>query len=443
MNQPTSIHKELQHILGEKGLVPSGQFARYSIDGLLPQAVALPETIEQVSQIMKLACAEGIAVTPLGGGTSAHVGNLPQKLQLVLSLERLNKVINYQPPDLTITVQAGITFSTLAEALAQHRQYLPIDPPLPHRATIGGALASNTAGLLKWRNWNPRDLVIGMKVVQADGTLTKSGGQVVKNVTGYDMARLHIGALGTLGIIVEASFKLVPLPKTQETVVFAFSSLDDCFHATDSILQNFISPLGLAIFDQSAANATGVLSSLNGASHLLAVNLAGGPLATQRQLDDVTTLCQRHNGHRVLLPDSLWQTLVDLSHHSRCVMTTKATLLPSQTREMLAFLESHLQAPTLRLASVCDVPSGVIYSHWLSNEEKFNDLAVLHDSVENARQKAHALGGFLNAEKCPTPLKSMVDVWDAPGDSLAIMKRMKAQYDPKNILNLVRFVGGI
>ena len=176
----------------------SEDIADHRVDGLCPSVVALPQTVPELSQIIAVASEANLAITPWGGGTRLELGNKIERLDVVVGLSGLRRVVQHNPADLTATVESGITLGELQKKLTQQGQFLPLDPPLPDRATVGGSLATRTSGPLKWQFGNPRDFVIGMKVVQADGKVTRSGGQVVKNVSGYDMARLHIGGLGTL-----------------------------------------------------------------------------------------------------------------------------------------------------------------------------------------------------------------------------------------------------
>ena len=209
----------------------------YSVDGLAPSLIVRPSDIHQLSRAMAVAVDHRLAVAPRGGGTRIEVGSPPDRLDAVVEVSRLDDVIEHNPADLTVTTQAGITISSLRRVLEKKAQFLAIDPPLPDRATIGGTLASGADGPLRWHYGHPRDSVIGMRVVQADGTITKSGGQVVKNVSGYDMSRLHVGGLGTLGVIAEVSFKLTPLPQRQATLLGGFESMEtalDCRPRTSS-----------------------------------------------------------------------------------------------------------------------------------------------------------------------------------------------------------------
>ncbi len=450
MNKKEAIsHDSLRQIAGKDTVTSPDELANYAVDGISPQAVVLPKTVEQVSSLLQLAWQDNQAVAPWGGGTRIELGNAPARLDTVVCLNRLDRVLDYPTGDLILTVEAGITLAKLRQVLAGEGQSLPIDPPLPSEATIGGTLASSADGPLKWRYNGPRDLVIGMKVVQANGKVTKSGGQVVKNVTGYDMARLHIGALGTLGIIVEASFKLIPLPKKEETVLSTFQHLDDSYNAAMSILQSPITPMALTIMSPDALAYFQDAPLPKSGSYILAVHLAGGASAVVRQVNEVRQLASASGVNSVESLESndarnLWRGIGDLGYRKDLptAMSTKANLPPSQTRELLSFLESLTIKGIPRAALLCHVGSGVVHSHWFGNPADL-DLDGLLEAARSARAKARKLNGFLTIERYPTAMKERIDVWDDPGSSLEIMRRMKEQYDHKGILNPGRYVGGI
>ena len=195
----------------------------YAVDGVLPNAVVLPSTVKELSEVVSLASDRGGAVTPYGGGTMMSLGNQPRGSGLVVVTTSLDGILQYEPSDLTITVQAGITLAKLAGVLAKEGQFLPLEVPFPGRATVGGLLAAAYSGPLSLFYGLPRDWLIGIRVVNANGTVTKAGGKVVKNVTGYDMNKLYTGSLGTLGIIAEATFKVAPKPPVSRTLAVSFS----------------------------------------------------------------------------------------------------------------------------------------------------------------------------------------------------------------------------
>ena len=232
----TSIADDLSRIVPERALPPAYLHAEYAVDGLSPMAVVVPEDREQVADVMRWASESGVTVYPRGGGTKIALGNPPDSVGLVLDLSRLNRVIDYQPGDMTATVEAGITLDGLQRELAAARQFVPLESPLPARATVGGTLTTAYSGPMAHAYGPPRDWLIGIGVVAADGVATKAGGRVVKNVTGYDLNRLYTGSLGTLAVIVEASFKVAPLPPEEFAMVAPFDTMEEAVTAGREVL---------------------------------------------------------------------------------------------------------------------------------------------------------------------------------------------------------------
>ena len=211
MATPHSLQWEIDRIPRNRKITHGPGLKQYAVDSIEPGAAVFPNTIEEVSHLLSAADRDGKAVVPWGGGTAMGLGNLPRACDLVIGTARLNRLLEYEPSDLTVVVEAGITLGALQEELGEKGQFLPLDPPLPDKATIGGILSANSSGPIRAHFGAIRDRLIGIKVVNAHGDVTKGGGKVVKNVSGYDMNKVYTGALGTLGIIVEAAFKLAPL----------------------------------------------------------------------------------------------------------------------------------------------------------------------------------------------------------------------------------------
>ncbi|WP_327086453.1 FAD-binding oxidoreductase [Nonomuraea sp. NBC_01738] len=191
-----------------------------AVGGVLPRWVALPESTEEISAVLR-ACAErDLAVVPVGGGTKLHWGAPPERCDVLLDLCCMNDVVEHAAGDLVVRAQAGLAMSALAEHLAEAGQELALDPPMAAEgATVGGTLATAVAGPRAFRYGTARDLLIGITVVLADGTIAKAGGKVVKNVAGYDLGKLFTGSYGTLGVIAEATFRLHPLPADRRWIV--------------------------------------------------------------------------------------------------------------------------------------------------------------------------------------------------------------------------------
>ena len=229
------LHADLVQIVGAVGVLPDDQLSRYTIDGIDPQAVILPASTHEIQEVLDYASDNGLSVIPAGSGTKLGIGNPPEGVDLVLSTSRLDQVLEYEPADLTVTVEAGIQLAVLQAKLAEHGQYLPLDPPYADRCTIGGITATNASGPSRLQYGAARDRVLGMRVVQSSGTVVKSGGKVVKNVAGYDLNKLYLGSYGTLGVITEVSLKLQPLPEIERTILVTFADIEEAVNVGSEI----------------------------------------------------------------------------------------------------------------------------------------------------------------------------------------------------------------
>ena len=229
----------------------------HPVDGVRPRFVAAPTTVAGVERVLALANAHRLAVVPTGGGTRLGWGAPPRRLDVLLSLARLDRILAHEPADLTLSVECGVTIEALDAALRPYRQFVPIDAPRPRTSTIGGLIATGAAGPYRARYGTMRDLLVGVTVVRADGTLVKGGGRVVKNVTGYDIPKLHVGALGTLGVVVEAHLRLHPRPAEERTWVFPFPSAEAALEAALEIRGTAVVLSRCQLFTAMALGALG------------------------------------------------------------------------------------------------------------------------------------------------------------------------------------------
>jgi len=217
------------------------------IDGVVASGVTRPASIEELCSTLREANAMRLRVTPVGGGTHSDVGYPVDRIDLAVDMTALSAVNEYEPDDLTISVQAGMRVAALASLLEARGQHLPLDVEQPERATIGGAIAVGHAGPRRYGFGSLRDLLIGLRVVLADGTLVKSGGMVVKNVSGYDLTKLHHGALGSLGLIVDANFKLLSAPKQRTLLIAEYRSPSIALEAAASLVQGALPYSAVAV----------------------------------------------------------------------------------------------------------------------------------------------------------------------------------------------------
>ncbi len=418
----------------------------YAVDGLIPSAAAQPADVDELSATLREAHASELSVTPCGGGTRMTLGNIPHRLDLAIDLKALDGVVSHSPADLTGTFQAGMTLSALQRVLAEQGQFLPLDPPVPDEATIGGTLAAGVSGPLKWQFGNPRDLVIGMKVVQADGAVVKSGGQVVKNVSGYDMARLHIGGLGSLGVIAEVSFKLMPLPMNERTMLASFNSGDDCSRASMSVLHSHVPPLALTSYDGRVGDLAG-LPRLTG-TRWLAIRLGGRPRTLERLTRETTRLCEEGDASSVETLEGadaagLWRKLADFGWRPEdaASIAVRFSVPPSDVQQLVDSISS-AERPGFEPAVVAHPGYGNVMAYWFPiDDEASTDSAK--SVLQLAWNAARSAGGSAIVERCPLEIKTGIDVWGDVGGPREIMIRLKEQYDPDGVLNPGRYVGGI
>ncbi len=438
----------------------------YRVDDTSPIDVATPSTEEELCDIVASANDDGLGIIPWGGGTRAALGNTPERPCLVLDMTNLNRVVSHNYADLTASFQAGANFGFVSEVLAQQGQFLPIDPPIPGRATVGGTLAAAVSGPLKWHFGHPRDTVIGMKVVQPDGAVTKSGGRVVKNVSGYDMSRLHIGGIGSLGIILEATFKLTPIPMYEKTLIASFDSPEAAVDASMRVFNSYVMPLAMTVFDPHVASHTGLDES--GKRHHLAVRLGGRPRTLARQVNEISAILDEASSQRESEgPNpSVWRPLSDFgwSPEAAPILNIRITALPSRICDILKMV-SQLRDSGLEPAAFAEPGFGTVEASWFasnqdnpspantsrhsripyrhSRESGNPHTGTLTDIIVRLRKYVSQLGGTAVVQRCPPGVKAGIDVWGEDHAGIEVMRRMKRLYDPNGIMNPGRFVGRI
>jgi glycolate oxidase FAD binding subunit len=429
----TVLHSELESILGPERVFAREEAASYAVDGIVPQAVALPGTVDELAEVMRLAHREGAAVIPWGGGTAMGLGNLPRRYDIALSLSRLNAVVEHEPADLTATVQAGRTLADFQDHLSSAGQFLPLDPPLPAEATIGGILAANASGPSRHVYGTTRDLVLGLRFVQADGRVIKAGGRVVKNVAGYDMCRLLIGSLGTLGVIVEACFRLTPLPKAQQTLGLAVPSPQEAYRFAGQAAG--LSLRAVELLNAPAARHMDGLPPASDGGFVLLLAVAGPPAAVDRTREAVAALA----GPTVVegAGAGLWQAVDRLAQAPPGGIVAKASVLPSRVPELIESIEGIGRQASRPPRIASHLTAGIVYSAWPPGGDPEADLRL----AMSLRQEAASLGGTMVAETAPAALKERLDVWGDPGPDFPLVRRIKEQFDPQGILSPGRFLG--
>jgi glycolate oxidase FAD binding subunit len=368
--------------------------------------------------------ADGRAVVPFGGGQALAVGNPTSASALALGTRELDQIIDYQSTDMTLSVQAGVSLESVSSALAEHGQMLPIEAPFPATATIGGLLATALTGPRRYGGGSLRDVIIGINVAYPDGSLGKAGGLVVKNVSGFDMMRIHYGALGTLGVIISANFKVLPLPRSEFTVLHPLSNL----HEAESILPRLrppsLRPVALVLRRESAgwtmaARFEGRDSGLNAV-----ISTLGEFVAVNDRLEEKAS-------------SEYWQQL----------MNSRAFTTQDEVRIQIMCLPTDIvRATESALSTVEQAGAGQVHAEI----EPGLGLSILSLQAQPPFGPPHVAairaanpGAIVTVLAAPDACKSAFDVWGDAPETIDLMRRLKNEFDPKRVLNPGRYAGMI
>jgi glycolate oxidase FAD binding subunit len=376
-----------------------------------------PQNPEELAEAMRCAAGLGGPIALEGGGSKRNMGGPLAATGTAISTAALDRVFRYEPGDLTIGVGAGMRYCELSRILAANGQMLPLDPPFSSTATIGGILGANTSGPRRRLYGTARDFTIGMKFATLEGKLVESGGMVVKNVAGLDMAKLMIGSFGTLAAIASANFKVVPIPPCSRTFAAGFASASAACAARNRILSSVLQPAAVDLLNPEASKRVGCEGF-----HLL-VQGTGNSAAVARYagaLEGAETI----EGEREM---ELWNKLREftpefLAEHPEGAVVRISCVLGDVARAM-----ESLKAPVVARAG-----SGVLYAYFES----------LQDAREAAEEAARR-GWPAVVEYAPQVAKRDAVLWPAPGSDFAIMQRMKRLFDPNLLLNPKRLYGRI
>ncbi|MDI6858774.1 MAG: FAD-binding oxidoreductase [Dehalococcoidia bacterium] len=425
--------------------VLTGGLERYAVDGVTPQLAVLARDDHGVASVLAEATRLDAAVIPWGGGTSMALGNVPRRYDIALDVTRLNAIVDHAPEDLTVVVQAGMRLGDLQDHLAKSGQYLPFDPPQPETATIGGILASNAGGPSRHAYGWPRDWTLGLRVALADGSVTKTGGRVVKNVAGYDMTKLYLGSFGTLGVIVEAAFKVTVLPESRATLAAFFRGHGAACKAALALYQRNLAIEALEVAGPGPVDlfeGTGVRQK--GWAVLAAA--AGVPAAVERSLREATQLAsdngaastERLEGEG---EECLWRNVRAFiaPPANGDGLLTRAALLPSQTDAFLDEVEALAARHRVKGQSVAHAGVGGVYILWQAGKRSLSERGAR--LLAELRSAAWEWDAPLVIERCPVALKGEVDVWGEPRGDFPLMRNVKGQLDPKGVLSPGRFLG--
>lgn len=460
----SSAASRLAEIAGaENVLSDPRQLSAYQIGGKAPAVAVKPGAREEVAEIVKFCAAERLSIVPCGARSKLFMGAAPARYDLALDLARLDRVVAYDPSDLTLSVEPGIPLQRLAGVLAGHRQFLPLAVPFQSRATAGGTIASGVHSPLRQSYGTARDFLLGVEFITGEGAPSKSGGLVVKNVAGYDLHKLMIGAMGTLGILTKLNFRTFPTPRATRVFGAAFGELERALDLRRRVMQSPLRPLTMDILSSVAVDML---------SNAAAARIEAGPdpvdhlprnkwalVATFSGIDAVRERYERELGQMAADSDCDSSEIFGDEEHpasfgrlrefipialesSPATIIAKVSVLPDKLREMLVAASNAAQANALRWA-VAAGALGVSYVALLPDTEDESSRGRVRSALRHILSACTQLNGNGTIPWAPAGWKTAYDFGGQERADFEQMRRLKKVFDPAGILAPGRFAGGI
>jgi glycolate oxidase FAD binding subunit len=437
----------------------------HAVDRCVPSAIVFPETVEQTAAVLRWAQSEHFAVLPRGAGTLMSLGGIPQRADVVLSTSRLQRVSDYDAANFTLTAEAGMSVAAVARLIAANQQMLPLHYPFSP-ATLGGLLATNADAPKRLLYGGIRDLLLGLRVAFPSGEIAHFGAKVVKNVAGYDLPKLFLGSLGTLGVIVEATFKLYPLPERDETVCAVFPTGPHAAAAAEQLLGAPLLPSQVLVLNPWAAVEVvppGLSAVADGRVAML-VNVEGMHEAVERQLREIAEICRQHEMLTVdvvagELQVQLRQRLAAMVQTSTALLSPlprdgdsphagviiiRVGTLPSRVPLVMDAIAQALQPslPPALMVGDCGVGQVRVTLRGAGHTSEAGRESLVQ-ALRGLPRLVAADGGHVVIEAAPTAVKERLDVWGPPPSAFSLLKALKAKFDPGSTLNPGRLIGGL
>lgn len=433
----TELITELQVILSSEQVIEGEKNNPLGNSGLVK---VYPQSEEEISAILKYANENGKKVFIEGNGTKRGFGGLTESADILLSLSNYKGIVEYGVGDMTLTVKAGTNFKELQEYLAKFNQKISLDPFSPESATIGGIIASNESGPKRLGYGSSRDVVIGLRIVYPDGKIIRSGGRVVKNVAGYDMNKLFIGSMGTLGVISEVTVKLRPLSKNESLILLFFpqGNMEEIRTYATKLLDSTMEPVTLELLSPALAG------KLTGHScYTIAIGLEDVQTSVRYQENFIKSTQPDHTDLKILDANeaqSFWNHFYFVSFISSREFTQTSLKIGVKNMDVIHVLkESHLLIDSHNL----DVEAHGGLGHGLCQVNLKGAKEDIISAIQRLRELSTKLGGYTVIKHLPFSLRQEVDTWGNKPSHFFLFNGIKSKVDPNKVLNPKRFVGGI
>jgi glycolate dehydrogenase FAD-binding subunit len=481
MADSQQISNDLFGTIGVAGIkIDPEVLAGYSVDGIVPKAVIFPKDTQEVSEVVTYANQKNLAVVAWGSGSKMNMGNPPERLDLVVCTSRMNHMKDVDTANLTLTVEAGVKFRDVQARLATEEDrcylpledltteaddmicsdrenkgsFLPIDPPFSDRATIGGMVATNSSGPRRLLYNNPRDVIIGVRFVSPTGDIVGMGGKTVKNVSGYDVSKLMVGSMGTLGILCDMTLRLLPLPERMETLLISFDALAGVSDFSNRIFETRLLPAAVEVLNREAFEQMGIGASSGFAPgrYIAAVALEAYHEAVDRmkkEMLEMAAVCgasgnlalqEAHHGR-------FWFKIGNLALSAAEKYTGLLTLhlnyQISNWKEIFELAEQALSAENIPHTLQAHTGIGVCKLNLLVAREDTNRTNKAVDIIDRLMARCLQAGGNLAVHNAPVDVKPRLKIWGEEGSDIGLIKRVKEHLDPAGIMSPGRFVGNL
>jgi glycolate oxidase FAD binding subunit len=445
---------KLREIVGEANVIEDPEkLMALAVEGVIPKVLVSPGTIDETSKVVAYACAEKLAVIPIGNGTKMALGGIPKKVEILLSTLRLNHYTDYDIANLTLGVECGVTLAEAQAKLAGEGKgyFLALDPPHTQNATLGGIVATNDSGPKRFLYGAARDIILGIKAVFPNGDIVVTGGKAVKNVAGYDMTKMMIGSMGALGIVCEITFRINPRPDVEATLLLPFNGLSQAAGFLRKILHSKYYPASLELMNAKMAAHFGATAGLKG-QYIAAIALEGIEEAVARQNADLSEMGRQEGatGVTVLNGDAhrdFWITYRDLAEklaktYSNLICL-KANFALSKVTEMVGAFEGAFQEAGLEGTLACHAGNGILFAMLPVGDDLGAKTAAVVALIGKLTAESVKNEGNLIVERAPQTIKEKVNVWGQTRSDVVVVRRLKEKLDPAGILNPGRYVGGV
>ena len=449
-----AVLARLREIVGTENVLTSPEDTiPYGFDGTAALkgpvgVVVLPGSTKEISEVVKLAAARGLAIVTRGSGTGLSGGSVPSEGCIILCLTRLDKILSVDAANLTVRAQCGVITAAIDAAANKHGLFYPPDPGSMKISTIGGNVAENSGGLRGLKYGVTRDYVMGLEVVLPDGRIAQFGNACVKDVAGYSMKDLFIGSEGTLGIITEVLLKVLPRPAARRTMLASYDRMEDAAQTVSDIIAAKIIPCTLEFLDRMTIGCVEDYAKIGlprDCEALLLMETDGHPAAVAEEAEQMLALARARGARDVRVArddaEALQLASARRSAFSALARVRPTTILEDVTvprdklAEMVAFVAEVAKKHKLLVGTFGHMGDGNLHPTFLTDERNTEEMARVHEALEDIVTKTLALGGTITGEHGVGLAKKAWLRRQVGENSHDLMREIKRAWDPQNLLN--------